>query len=369
MSEVVLSSGEIIRLKHYIDHKHEGLHPQQRTNILANAVHRTIESRLPSFPAVVKKQLRHELLMNNREFLSIEVDDVLQQCMSLDLTKEDFLSPLASWVCNNSSMTMEEEGVRHTLLGWSQEANPTVGFQALESELNSSIVPVRCMEITPAHEPIVSSRRSILSSRRLYISAVVFFVGISLFILIFPLDQQSPTLAPSAFSLDTSLPIIGGITAQYSTSGIPMKLRYVPVDTKRLQQYLLDKNSILADEPFMSAIIKASKQYDVHPLLLFAITGQEQGFVPKSHTEVAEIANNPFNVFGSWESYNTTIESSAKIAAKTVANISSRRPQNTHPIQWLNATYAEDPNWWKGVTFFFDKMLQEIQDDSFVWPE
>lgn len=363
MQEYVLSGEEIVRLKQYIDQKHQGLHPQQRASILADAVHRSIEVRLPSFPAMVKKQIRSELLMNNRESLNIEVDDVLQQCMSLDLNREDLLLPLTAWACSKSSIPIQEEAVRQTLLKWSQQPMPTVGIQALEMDLDLDPIDSSSqLELAATCESVVSSQVKGWINRRIYIAGAVFTGVIILLILI--IAQQS-----SAPVSDILQPPIIQVAEPLPTGGVPMELRYVPVDTKRLQKYLRGKNSILAEEPYMSAIIKASKQYNIHPLLLFAITGQEQGFVPKNHKEVEEIANNPFNVFGSWESYNTTIESSAAIAAKTVSNISNRRPIDSHPIQWLNKTYAEDPNWWKGVTWFFNQMLQEIKDDSFDWPE
>ena len=89
--------------------------------------------------------------------------------------------------------------------------------------------------------------------------------------------------------------------------------------------------------------------------------------MPKDQKQAKQIANNPFNVFGSWESYNTTIEVSADIAAKTVKNISRRRPGDDHPIQWLNQTYAEDPEWWTGVTWLLNTMRQQIEGKSFEW--
>ncbi|AOZ93905.1 hypothetical protein PNBC_06650 [Paenibacillus crassostreae] len=366
-----MSSEEIIRLKHYIDIKHHNFDRQQRASVLANAVHRIIDSRLPSVPDVLKREIRSKLLMNKRELLSIDVDDVLQQCMSLDLSREDILFPLAAWVCSKTANSTLEEEVRQIILGWSMEDKPLVGFQALESKL-SSIDCIPCMELAATHESVVSTPRKGWLNRKRYIAgATVFAAAILMTITLVTItlvNQQPAALAPTINTTNLSQPVVSEIEKSDSF-GIPKEFRYVSVDTKRLQNYLLEKNSILAEEPFISAIISAGKQYDIHPLLLFAITGQEQGFVSKNHKDVEKIANNPFNVFGSWELYNTTIKSSAEIAAKTVANISSRRPEGRHPVQWLNETYAEDPNWWMGVTWFFNKLQQDVQDDTFEWSE
>jgi putative ABC transport system permease protein len=84
--------------------------------------------------------------------------------------------------------------------------------------------------------------------------------------------------------------------------------------------------SLLADEPYFSEIIQAAQDSDIHPFLLFAITGQEQGYVPKDTKKAKQIANNPFNIYNSWDSYNTDIADSARIASKTILSISQDRP-------------------------------------------
>ena len=106
-------------------------------------------------------------------------------------------------------------------------------------------------------------------------------------------------------------------------------------------------------------ILNAAASYNINPLLMFAITGQEQGFVPKSHKRAAEIANNPFNVYGSWQDFNTNIEDTAFIAARTIINLSKGCPPNADPIQFLNKKYAEDPKWHIGVTALL-KQLEEV---------
>ncbi|OAB42109.1 glucosaminidase domain-containing protein [Paenibacillus glacialis] len=368
MQKYVLSAGEIVRLKQYIERKHLGLEPKQRASILADAVHRIIEGRLPSFPDEVKKEVCHELLKKHRDSLVIHADDVLQHCMSLDLSEEDILAPLAVWTCNKSALPLQEEVVRDILHRWSQQVVPTISLQALEREWDQPDLSV-CDEIAVASEPFVPYWNKAWFTRRESIAIACFFAVGLMFILVFSLDQQSSAPAINTAIMNVQEHRIHDNLESQAVAGIPTELKYVSIDKKRLQQYLRAKNSILAEEPYLSEIVEAGKKYDVHPLLLFAITGQEQGFVSKAHTQVEEIANNPFNVFGSWESYNTTIARSASIAAKTVANISSKRPGGSHPIQWLNRTYAEDPNWWKGVTWFFDELKREVKDESFEWPK
>lgn len=365
MQEFVLSDGEIVRLKHYINRKHHSLDPKRRASVFADAAHRIIESRLPSFPEEVKKRLCYELLSKFKESLVIQADDVLQHCMSLDLSKDELVSSLAEWACARSTLQLQEEVVRDILLQWSQEELTAVSIQALEREWEQQNLNSH-MEIAVAvvNEPVVPYWKKVRLNRKVFIASLPLFAVILGMMLILSLEQRSST------SISTAVPINNQVIRDLKpVDGIPKELKYVSIDKKRLQHYLKGKNSILAEEPYLTAIVEAAKKYDIHPLLLFAITGQEQGFVSKDHKKVKEIANNPFNVFGSWESYNTTIASSANIAAKTVANISNRRPGTSHPIQWLNQTYAEDPNWWKGVTWFFNEIKLEVEDEPFNWPQ
>ncbi|OAB25390.1 hypothetical protein PMSD_26890 [Paenibacillus macquariensis subsp. defensor] len=374
MQEYVLSGGEIVRLKQYIERKHLGLEPKLRASILADAVHRIIEGRLPSFPDDVKKAVCFELLKQHRETLVIQTDDVLQHCMTLDLSNEDLLSSLSEWVSNRSTFPLQEEVVSEILLQWSQKQSSTISLKALEREWSQgqevssvSVELAVAMEAEDTTVPIVVPYwNRIRFNRRISMTmACICAIGLVIMVVL-SMNQQSSAPATNVDTLNIQQPINRVSNLE---GGIPEELKYVVIDRKRLQQYLRNRNSMLAEEPYLSEIIEASKKYDIHPLLLFAITGQEQGFVPKDHQQVEEIANNPFNVFGSWESYNTSIARSASIAAKTVFNISSKRPGGSQPIQWLNRTYAEDPNWWKGVTWFFNELKREVEDESFKWPE
>lgn len=146
-------------------------------------------------------------------------------------------------------------------------------------------------------------------------------------------------------------------------------LSYRDVKVDKLSSWLSGKNSMLASPERVSAILSAAKEYNVDPLLLVAITGQEQAFVPQGSSE--KMVGNPFNVTGgsgpgSWVTYSPGLEKSARIAAGTVVALSKGMPEGVHPIWWLNSrknpngAYAEDPNWWKGVTKFYTQLKSEV---------
>ena len=142
--------------------------------------------------------------------------------------------------------------------------------------------------------------------------------------------------------------------------GLHEELKYEEIDGKKLKKWLEKKDSLLADDPYFTAILATSKKYDIHPLLMFAIIGQEQSFVPKSFAAAKKIANNPFNVYGSWEKYNTDIYDSSSLAADVIIKSSRNRPVYMNTIRWINRRYAEDPNWWNGVSKLFTQMEKEI---------
>ncbi len=142
--------------------------------------------------------------------------------------------------------------------------------------------------------------------------------------------------------------------------GLHQELKYEKVDESKLKNWLDKKNSMLAEEPYFTAILATSKKYDIHPLLLFAVIGQEQSFVPKTGAAAKKIANNPLNVYGSWEGYNTNIYDSSSLAADVIIKSSRNRPVYISTIRWINRKYAEDPNWWNGVSDLFNQMEKDI---------
>ncbi len=134
------------------------------------------------------------------------------------------------------------------------------------------------------------------------------------------------------------------------------RLQYKDINEDALKSWLNDKESLLASEPYFSTLVNTAKEYNINPLLLFSITGQEQGFVPSTHPQAKEIANNPFNLYGSWQDYNPTIEESADIAARTIIKLGKDCPDNEDQIKWINQSYAADPNWHNGVSYFLNEL-------------
>lgn len=139
---------------------------------------------------------------------------------------------------------------------------------------------------------------------------------------------------------------------------LPEYFNYKEVNKNKLQTYLKKRNSLLAEEPYFSTIIDTSRTFNLNPLILFAITGQEQSFVPKRSKNAYKIANNPFNIFHSWKDYNTDIADASRIVSRTIIHLSEGRPSSSDPFDWINRKYADDPSWSKGVRTIYKKLVQ-----------
>ncbi len=169
---------------------------------------------------------------------------------------------------------------------------------------------------------------------------------------------QSTTIAPSSESfIPLSADVIDDTKmVVQEVSVLPDYLQYKGIDEEALKIWLQRNERLLGEEPHFSTVLTVAEVYDINPLLMFAITGQEQSFVPIDHEYADQMINNPFNVYGSWETYNTDLEDSASIAAVTVLNASEGRPEDEDPVVWINQKYAEDPNWATGVTMILEQL-------------
>ncbi len=144
--------------------------------------------------------------------------------------------------------------------------------------------------------------------------------------------------------------------------GFPSFLCYSEINYPQIVEYLHSRNSAFTDASYLSVIESVGLEYDVHPLLLLAIIGQEQGFVPRDNPYANKILNNPFNVYSSWTHYNTDLKDSCEVAAGTIRAILDARPAGSNPFKWLNKRYAEDVNWWKGVQELYYTLLAHSTD-------
>lgn len=142
---------------------------------------------------------------------------------------------------------------------------------------------------------------------------------------------------------------------------LPAVIAIKDYDVEKLRDVLIAKDSKLASEPYFGEIIKSAEAYGIDPRFVFAIAAQEQGLVRNTHDQAEKIANNPFNVYGSWKRYNTTITRSSDIVCRTIVKRMNKWTGVGDPIVWLNKTYASDKNWSRGVKWHFQSLSKKSQ--------
>lgn len=357
-SAILMDGQTLDRMRKYIALKHPARTSSERAAILADAVGRVVDGSLPQLGSKAKARLRRELLgrMGAEGIVALSASQIRQACSGLELNAEE-QERLGEWIIESFPA---EEGLEQHMQVLSRQSSPPgvfsgTGMSSAESEAASIVQPL----------PVRMLPRYRIAALSVLVLAAA--VGWWMYSGWWGISGQAG-LTPAAHEtagLEAGIDVAALLHQQADSGALPAPYAYRELpDPDKLREWLRQKGSLLAEEPYLSGIIAAAREHGIHPLLLFAITGQEQGYVPKNGKHAEKIANNPFNVYHSWKKYNTTIEDSAGIAARTVLSISRDRPEEAHPIEWLNTRYAEDPKWWVGVSSIFEKMRREIMPEG-----
>lgn len=143
----------------------------------------------------------------------------------------------------------------------------------------------------------------------------------------------------------------------------PAEICYRPIkNPAAVLAWLSARHSMEAAPGYLKALDYAGRQFDVNPLLLLAITGQEQSFVPADAAGAREMIRNPFNVYYSWQVFAPGFAKAALIASQTVRHLCYGCPAGMNPVHWIDSPrnprsrYAQDTNWWRGVSIFFAQL-------------
>lgn len=356
-NEQLLYAENVTTLRATIALKYPHASSKERADLLAKAIKQILHTNLSSFEETIKQALIHELLKSaiQKQDFSINAQDVITSYATLNESGKTDLAPLTNWLSETTGETLSSEEVVDTLTSLKSLQSPpnmaTSHFTA-QTPLATTLTPPI---LDTDH--IASSIFTRFPYKKVFLIGSTLCVAITTILLVVNINTR-PTKTP------IELPSTITTTEATLTFLIPEEdylmshLQYKLVNEVALKEWLTDRDSILAEDPYFSTILEAAASYNINPLLMFAITGQEQGFVPKNHKYALQIANNPFNVYGSWEDFNTDIKDTAFIAARTIINLSKGCPSDADPIQWLNQKYAEDPTWHKGVTALL-KQLEE----------
>ena len=386
---LILTPRDVGNIRNYVRSKYASLPGERHAEIVADAVRRIIERQLPAFEAPLRRRLtdaliRDVVLAGRRP---VAAADVLDQIMQHGWHEPDRLRALKDWTNERLGAELDEHALATALAGASGGEAAWIALRsaaaewkgvrigadvrtapaaaaAAEQAPGGVVVPFPGAS-RPADEPGRPGRPERRGRILFAALAALLAVGMTAYGLAATSGTNEEPVAAGPQALPVPEPIIADPAAQDRSrdpgNELPARLRWQAVDAERLKEYLATRKSLLRHEPYFSTIMDAAYAFDIHPLLLFAITGQEQGFVPEDHPEAERIANNPFNVYHSWQEFNTTTEHSAAVAARTIVRLSRERPPGTDPVEWINREYAEDPLWHRGVNALFGAMERYVQ--------
>lgn len=358
----IINEERIREIRNWIEAHYKTADGKEKAAIFARKIHSMIDDFLPNLPKEAKKEIRIELIKKNLngQSLIINANDVFRACVSEDKVQE-WKEEMSSWL---KKTVINEDGIEerdielflHNVIDREKESVETGNPDIFE--IADSINQVDDSGIDTVEQPIEQPvERKWLKGKfsPMNLAVACSIVGLAVFGSMNFLGMEKDTEAEMEQTAEAA-----EISGQVQNE-LPSYLQYTSINQEKLRKYLKKRNSLLADEPYFSTIIKTASKFNIHPLLLFAITGQEQGFVPKDNEKAKKIANNPYNVFHSWKEYNTNIQDSTEIAARTVVNLSKDRPEDADPFQWINRKYAEDKKWWKGVKKIFEHLQKEVE--------
>ncbi|AAK78847.1 putative ABC transport system permease protein [Clostridium acetobutylicum] len=334
----VLSKKDIVTLKNYIHKKYANFSSAEKSKILSKAVHQILDKNIKGLKGdcydILKSHLLKTLISSNNQS-SIKLIDILNNYLSLTDNSNDYSDSILNWLNHHIKKEISKSEL---------ETAFNLDFQTT----NKIETPIK----TPCNDGI-------------NIKPLVFCIPLIIVIIISVYSlRYGSFLSFTSSSSKSKLTAIKSATHNkyFNTTSpkLPLQFKYRDINTTALRKYLTQRHSLLASEPYFSKIIEVAKKNNLNPLVLFAISGQEQGFVPVDTPNAKKIANNPFNVYHSWKEYNTSIEDSTRIAAKTIINLCDDLPKETDPFHWINKKYAEDPNWGTGVENIFNELNNNL---------
>ncbi|WP_027084756.1 glucosaminidase domain-containing protein [Cohnella panacarvi] len=336
----LLTPSDVNVIRRYVRTKYAPLPGNRQAEIVADAIKRTLRQRLPELPAELNNQLINELIARClvKEQRVVKADDVLDICTELEANGH-----------------FEADRHLDSVVHWVNERVPgRWTAEQLESRLSRSrglalaAVPV---ESTVDAEPSQTHSRRLITAAGASLTALAIVGAITIGVL-----GRGEQAAREPSSTPNAAPVPQQVEVVVRDVGLPEFLQYTDINAPAVKSFLEKRDALLAEEPYFGAIVASAKKHGIHPLLMLAITGQEQGFVPRTNKNAKRIANNPFNVFHSWQDYNTSIQDSSDIAAKLLAKLAAKRPEGADAFDWFNKTYAEDDQWAKGVRTLFAQL-------------
>ncbi|MGH4123542.1 MAG: hypothetical protein ACREV6_11515 [Clostridium sp.] len=383
----VLTKEEIQRIKSYVVKKYPDNSSEQNASILSRTIHEILDKSLEGIDGEVKQNIKQNIikstiLKDNKDILKWDIfnayTDELRENTQLKTS-------LMGWINKNQKNTISRESFEEYVVSINNSSDidnlprldikltpkdKVVKYDGLliwKHNFKSVILKYKKQTLAKIYSTSKKINTLLEELSKTILSRKIVFSLLTLLIL--SLYSLNNFIADSKIISDKNkneikqskvssivVPDLYVKDAMSYHPHLPDYFNYKSINKEKLLVFLNTKNSMLAEEPYFSTILRASIEFNLNPHILFAITGQEQSFVPKNHENAKKIANNPFNVFHSWQEYNTDIYDSSKIAARTVINLSKDKPANIDIFDWINSKYADDKGWGRGVKEIFEEL-------------
>lgn len=377
---VILSHKDIEEIRKYINLQYSFASKEDKLKLFTMEVHKHMDICLNGIDYNTKKCIKKKLLSKfvYEPTSSLYMGDVLNEIVMT--AQDDTGSTLRQWIVRSTDLDLDDNNLISFIDEKSSKntcGDNTANYNQSMSHNNSrtnveEISNIQLKRSFPNFKLILKSYKSYISNlsshlmgkkQKYALLSCVFLLSTVFFInaidrYSFSGDSIDFYTMSRIANVDKSSymnEVVLAVKNQYDKEsyGIPSYLRYKSVNEIELKAYLKNRDSYLLKNDNYKKVLEISKKYDLSPYLLLAIIGQEQGFISNDNPHKDKIINNPFNVYHSWEKYNTDLSDSTNIACVTIINRLESRPKGFDPFLWLNETYAEDEKWWLGVKSLF----------------
>lgn len=367
----VIDEDDIITIKGYIRKKYATNDEIEDNIVFLDAVNKIIYKRLEGLPEQLKWSIKKSVIENtlSKNKTMITGHDIFNACITED-DINDFTSELVGWTNLNIKVEIETKDInKHLkLIGFKDISLKNVEKEGQHFESKVNVQQLRNSKVrrvtTVTRETKTLSTTPLLNLKRIKITGCRALVAVFIMLLSHTGKGLYSYIDNRKVKVDNHVVESyknKGILTNYPNLHLPEYMRYKDINQEKLKEFLQGRQSILSKEPYFSTIISTAEEFNLNPIVLFSITGQEQGFVPESHKDGYKIANNPFNVYHSWVEYNTDINDASRIASRTVINLAKGRSEDKDPFLWIGTKYAEDPRWGKGVKTIFEELTQYVK--------
>lgn len=371
-SKKILSKDDIIILKKYIATKYADHSPAQKLHVLTTSINQVLDKNIEGIKKEYAETIRQSLLKTTllKDGRTIFLIDIFNTSISFQDGTYDFSESILNWINSHVANKASAEDLKKFNLKFEEKRDiQDEAIEVIKSDATTSIENTKPNELKETLE-IESTNglektKHIVTSKKVKCAACALLVASFLFQYKYVLSKNLPHKNVYTSNASSAKPIVKNeekiASNKVASSNLPQYFKYKKINQDKLKGYLANKNSLLIKEPYFSTLINVAKEFDLNPLVLFAITGQEQSFVPVNTSSANKIVNNPFNVFHSWQEYNTNLKDAAEIASRTVINLCKDRPNDKEAFHWINRKYAEDPHWGDGVEKIYNELEEAVK--------